>query len=190
MIDDRALNDWFEREVFPLERMLTGFIRRNSPHGTDFADVRQEIYERVFVAAREALPQNSRAYIVKIARNYLIDRARRARIVSFELVADLEDVHKEVDMFATERQLNARDELRRTLDAMGRLPPRCREVVRLRKVEGLSTREVAERMGISLVTVEKQTLMGMRAIADILSGDSDHQSHMPVVSKFLRKLQR
>lgn len=78
MIDDRALNDWFEREVFPLERMLMGFIRRNSPHGTDFADVRQEIYERVFVAAREALPQNSRAYIVKIARNYLIDRARRA----------------------------------------------------------------------------------------------------------------
>ena len=61
---------------------------------------KRQIYERVFVAAREALPQNSRAYIVKIARNYLIDRARRARIVSFELVADLEDVHKEVDVLS------------------------------------------------------------------------------------------
>lgn len=190
MIDDGALNEWFEREVFPLERMLMAFIRRNSPHGTDLTDVRQEIYERVFVAARQALPQNSRAYILRIARNYLIDLARRARIVSFELVADLEDVNKEVDMFATERQLNARDELRRTLDAVGQLPPRCREVVRLRKVEGLSTREVAERMGISLVTVEKQTLMGMRAIADILSGDAGQPGRIPVVSKFLRRRQR
>jgi RNA polymerase sigma factor (sigma-70 family) len=190
MINDELLHAWFEREVFPLERMLMGYIRRNSSVGADLTDIRQEIYERVFMAARQELPQNPKAYIIRIARNYLIDRARRARIVSFELVADLDDVHREVDMFATERQLNARDELRRTLDAVSQLPPRCREVVRLRKVEGLSTKEVAERMGVSLVTVEKQTLMGMRAVADLLSGEPSRPGRIPVVSNFLRRRQR
>lgn len=190
MIEDGVLNAWFEREVFPLERTLMSYIRRNSPAAADLTDVRQEIYERVFMAAREEIPQYPKAYIIRIARNYLIDRARRARIVSFELVADLDDVNREVDMFATERQLNARDELRRTLEAVSQLPPRCREVVRLRKVEGLSTKEVAERMGISVVTVEKQTLMGMRAIANLLSGEPGRPGRLPAVSTFLRRRQR
>jgi RNA polymerase sigma factor (sigma-70 family) len=189
MIDDKTLYDWFAREIFPLERMLTAFLRRNSPVDTDLADLRQEIYERVFVAARGELPLNPRAYLITVARNFLIDRARRARIVSVDLFAELEEAGADIDMFATERQLNARDELRRTLDAVSRLPPRCREVVRLRKVEGLSTREVADRMGVSLSTVEKETQFGMRAIVDVLSGDDEQPRRLPAVSRLLRRRQ-
>ncbi|KQX26009.1 MULTISPECIES: RNA polymerase sigma factor [unclassified Sphingomonas] len=189
MNDDKTLHAWFDREIFPLERMLMAFIRRNSPAGTDLADVRQEIYERVFVAARAEMPRNPQGYLITVARNFLIDRARRARIVSVEIFADLEDASNDVDIFATERQLNARDELRRTLDAVSRLPPRCREVVRLRKVEGLSTREVAECLGVSLSTVEKETQSGIRAIVDFLSGDDSKASRLPAVSRLLRRRQ-
>jgi RNA polymerase sigma factor (sigma-70 family) len=187
VIDDETLHAWFEREVFPVERSLMRFIRRNSPAGTDYSDLRQEIYERVYSAARNELPQNPKTYLIAVARNFMIDRARRGRIVSVELVADLEDAHHEIDIFATDRQLNARDELRRTIEAVSRLPPRCREVVRLRKVEGLSTREVAERMGVSLSTVEKETQLGIRAIVDLLSGDDATVSQALTSPKLLRR---
>jgi RNA polymerase sigma-70 factor (ECF subfamily) len=44
------------------------------------------------------------------------------------------------------------------------LPPRCREVVRLRRIEGLSQRETAERLGLSENVVEKEIRRGEQAV--------------------------
>lgn len=172
MIDDADLNRWFCREVLPLEGSLTHFIRRNLRDSASVGDVRQEVYARVLAGCRKELPMNAKAYVYATARNHLIDVAAQSKIVSIALVAELEDTRAPVDMFETERQLGARDELRRTFAALDSLPPRCREVVRLRKVEGLSIRETASEMGVGVDTVERQLKLGVRAIADLLLGGS------------------
>jgi RNA polymerase sigma factor (sigma-70 family) len=172
MIDDASLNAWFCREVLPLERALMRFIHRNWRVADDVIDLRQEVYALTLAGARNGLPQNAGSYVYAIARNLLINRAKRARIVSFDLVAELEDVGQRHDFFAAERHLIARDELRRAEAGMAALPPRCREVVRLRKVEGLTTREVADRMGVGVDTVEKQLTLGIRALTDFMLGGS------------------
>src|SRR4028119_1822260 len=82
MVDDAVLNAWFCQEVLPLERALTRFIRRNWRSPTDVMDLRQEVYERVLVGARGEIPQNAEHYIYTIARNHLINCAKRAQIVS------------------------------------------------------------------------------------------------------------
>jgi RNA polymerase sigma factor (sigma-70 family) len=46
--------------------------------------------------------------------------------------------------------------------AIQSLPDRCRQVVTLRKIYGLSQKEVAERLGISEHTVEAQGGIGLR----------------------------
>lgn len=170
MIDDATLNAWFCREVLPLEPALMRFIYRNWRVRDDVVDIRQEIYEHTLNGARSALPLHAQHYVYTVARNLLINKARRARIVSFELVADLEDVQRDIDMFAADRHLTARDELRRTQAGLDVLPPRCREIVRLRKVEGLSTRETAARLGVTIETIERQLTMGMRALSDFMLG--------------------
>lgn len=172
MIDDKTLNAWFCREVLPLERALTAYIRRNWRVADHVTDIRQEIYERVLIGASAGLPGNPAQFVYTVARNHLINSAKRARIVSFDLVADLETVDREVDMFAAERHLDARQELRRAQEGLERLSPRCREVVRLRKFEGLSTREAAERLGVGTEAIERQLTMGMRALADFMLGGS------------------
>jgi RNA polymerase sigma-70 factor (ECF subfamily) len=136
----------------------------------DVIDIRQEIYESALNGARRELPQRSRHYVYAIARNLLINRTKRAQIVSFELVADLENVERDVDYFAADRHLDARDQLRRAQRGLDVLPPRCREVVRLRKVEGLSTQEAADRLGVGVDTIEKQLTLGMRALVDFMLG--------------------
>ena len=172
MENEAALNAWFCREVLPLERPLTGFIRRNWRVADDVTDLRQDIYERALAGAREAIPINTRAYLFTVARNHLINQAKRGQVVSIELVADMSALDTEFDRFGAERQLSAREELRRTQQGLDRLPPRCREVVWLRKVEGLSTRETAERLGVTVDTVEKQITQGMRALVDYMLGGS------------------
>lgn len=148
------------------------FIRRNWRDAEEASDLRQEIYERVLTGARRELPRNAGHYLFAVARNHLINRAKRAQIVSFDLVADMSALGEQGDFFAAERQLGAREELRRAQAGLDLLPPRCREVVRLRKIEGLSTRETAERLGVGIDTVEKQLTLGIRAMADFMLGGS------------------
>lgn len=170
MVDEATLNAWFCREVLPLERALTNFIRRNWRAAADVTDLRQDIYERALAGARAGIPTHSRHYLFSVARNHIINQAKRAQVVSIELVADMASLDVDFDELGTERQLSAREELRLTQQGLDRLPARCREVVWLRKVEGLSTRETAERLGIGVDTVEKQITNGMRALVDFMLG--------------------
>lgn len=76
-----------------------------------------------------------------VARNHLINQAKRSRIVSFDVVADLETIDRDIDMFEAERHLDARDSLRQVLAGLEKLSPRVREIVQLRKIDGLTVRE-------------------------------------------------
>jgi RNA polymerase sigma-70 factor (ECF subfamily) len=66
----------------------------------------------------------------------------------------------------------ARDALRRLYAALDNLPPRSREAVMLRRIERLSRREIAMRMGISEKTVAVHITAGVKALADIFFGNA------------------
>jgi RNA polymerase sigma-70 factor (ECF subfamily) len=172
MIDDEALSAWFCDAILSHEAALMRFVRRNWRDAGEAADLRQEIYERVLIGARRELPRNAGHYLFAVARNHLINRAKRAQIVSFDLVADMSALGDPGEILDAERHLSAREELRRAQAGLDLLPPRCREVVRLRKIEGLSTRETAERLGVGIDTVEKQLTLGIRAMTDFMLGGS------------------
>jgi RNA polymerase sigma factor (sigma-70 family) len=171
MVDDQALKEWFCREVLPLERALLAFIRRNWRDAAEVVDLRQDVYERVLQGARHGLPAQAGQFVYTVARNHLINRAKRARIVSFDVVVDLDAISGS-DVLEPERQLLAREELRRIQVGLEKLPPRCRQVVLLRKIRGLSTRETADELGVGIDTVEKQMTLGMRALANFMLGGS------------------
>lgn len=172
MIGEDAIEDWFCREVLPLEQSLTHFIRRNWRVEDDVIDLRHDVYELAIASAQNALPSNTPAFLFTVARNHLINRAKRERIVSFDLVADLETVEQDVDLFAAERQLTARDALRRVHAGMELLSPRVREIVHLRKFEGLDTQETADRLGVGVDAVKQQLRLGIQALADFMLGGS------------------
>lgn len=172
MMDDETLERWFCGEILPLERALTAFIRRNWKMSDEVIDLRHDIYALVIGGARNGLPNNTKHYIFTVARNHLINRAKRASIVSFDLVADLETIEYPFDMTYEERRLNARESLRCVQEGLEKLSPRVREIVRLRKIEGLNVEETAARLNIGRDAVNHQLMMGMRALADHMLGGS------------------
>jgi RNA polymerase sigma factor (sigma-70 family) len=172
MVDDEVVKAWFVQEILPLEPSLTRFIRSHCRQAADVADLRQDVYVRIYAAAREQLPRQARPFMFTTARNHLINCAKRAQIVSIEYVSDLEASILAIDTVTPDRTLSAQDEFRRVRTGLDRLPPRCREVVLLRKIEGLSTREVAMRLHVGIDTVEQQMVHGMRALVDFMLGGS------------------
>ena len=164
-------NDWFVREVLPLEQALMQYLRHNWRNNSDIADLRQEVYVRVLEAARREIPERTRQFVFSTARNLLVDRVRREQIVPIEAVSDLDALTLAMDAPGADRTAQARDELRHLQSALDRLPPRCREVFMLGKVEGLGGREIAARMGVTESTVSKQLAIGIRMLANFLHGD-------------------
>jgi len=162
---------WFVREVLPLETALMQYLHHNLGRRGDAADLRQEVYVRVCEAARKQPPDPVRPFVFTIARNLLIDRMRREQVVPIDAVSDLEALNIAIDAPGPERAVAARDELRRLQIALDRLSPRCREVVVLARIEGLTGRAIAARLGISESAVSQQLDNGMRALADVLYGE-------------------
>jgi RNA polymerase sigma-70 factor (ECF subfamily) len=162
---------WFVREVLPLETALMQYLHHNLGKSGDAADLRQDVYVRVCEAAARQRPDPVRPFVFTIARNLLIDRMRREQVVPIDAVSDLEALNIAIDAPGPERAVAARDELRRLQIALDRLSPRCREVVVLARIEGLTGREIAARLGITESAVSQQLDNGMRALADVLYGE-------------------
>lgn len=162
------LEAWFIREVLPLEADLMQFLRRSWQNTVDIEDLCQEVYVRTYETAQERIPRPARPFVFTIARNLVIDRARREQVVPIEAVADLEHLGVALDTPSPERVALARDELRLLQAAIDRLPPRRREVVILGRIEGLTGREIAARLGVTEQTVGEHLTEGIRALTDML----------------------
>lgn len=166
-----ALQEWFVREVLPLEAMLTQFLRRSGRSKSDIDDLIQDVYVRVCEAAAKEIPDPAKPFVFTVARNLLIDRLRREHVVPIETVEDLDALNVAIDAPGPDQALIAREELRRVQAALDQLPRRAREAVILRKVEGLSWKEIGQRMGIAERTVNRHLTDAMHALADTLYGD-------------------
>jgi RNA polymerase sigma-70 factor (ECF subfamily) len=164
------LKAWFVREVLPLEAALMQFLRRSWRNESDIGDLCQDVYARVCEAAREKIPHPAKPFVFAIARNLIIDQVRHENVVSIEAVADPDVFAKAADVPAADRSIIAREELHALQRALDNLPPRAREAIILKKIEGLSRREIAIRMGIAEKTVKRHLANGMTALANALYG--------------------
>lgn len=167
---DEALNAWFAREILTHEAALVRYLTRLWPQRQDVHDLRQEIYMRVYEAAKTRRPHAPKSFLFTTARHLMSDRVRRSRVVSMEAIGDLDSLNVSVEEVSPERRLQARQELMQLARAFSALPPRCREVVWLRRVDELSQKEVANRLNITEKTVESHIVKGTRLLADIFFG--------------------
>lgn len=148
----RAKLDWFKTIILPHEAALRARMRRMIPAYTELEDVVAEVLARAYATDNWQNVTLGRAFLFTIARNLVIDNARRNKIVSFETIADLDLLQAEG---SGESQLIARDALRRLQIILDTLPGQCRRVFLLRRVHEKSMAEIAEEMLLSVSTVEK-----------------------------------
>ena len=162
---------WFKTMVYPHQTALRQRIRRilNDVHEVD--DVVAETMARTFAAENWREIGNGLAFMTRTARNILIDRQRREVIVSFDLMADIEDLQRSVSY---EGMLTARDALRRLERVIEALPPQPRRAFILRRVQGHSLAEVADIMALSVSTVEKHVTKALKAVTQMLAEQEDY----------------
>ena len=105
----RAKLEWFKTVILPQEAALRGRLRRILPSTHELEDMVAEVLARAYATENWENVTTGRAYLFTIARNLVIDTARRNKVVSFETIADLELLGGENNI---EAQLHAREALR------------------------------------------------------------------------------
>jgi RNA polymerase sigma-70 factor (ECF subfamily) len=90
--------------------------------------------------------------------------------VRIDAIGDATQLDMALDDPSPERQTASRQDLKLALATHQRDAPKRREAFMLRKLEGLSQREIARRMGISESTVEKTHRHALHRLMDAMKG--------------------
>jgi RNA polymerase sigma-70 factor (ECF subfamily) len=158
--DDNA--ERFERFVRENGPRLEGFLARLRVRADDVQDVAQESVARL-LRYRDSEPAEAwTALLYRIAINVARDRARHERHAPSSSV----DAGTIAADDSPEQHASDQQALARVREAILGLPPRCRAVYLMHRVEGLSYPEIARRNGISTKAVEKHMSHALRALRD------------------------
>lgn len=170
----RAL--WIARNILPQEADLRRTLRRRAPGGLEVDDIVQEIYARLASLATVDHIQNPRSYLFRMAAGVMTDHVRHQKVVPIHAVDDIDAAGAVSQEPSPEAVVLHRDQLHRLVRVFAQLPPRVADVVRLRRVDGLSQREVSQRLGIPESTVEKRMARGVYLLARSWETGGNHPS--------------
>src|SRR5689334_10562647 len=104
---DEDFYAWFSRNILIHEAALLRFLKRTWRNPADVPDLCHDVYVRVLEASERQRPSSPRAFLFRAARNLVIDRARRARIVPIDLLQDMESLSVLTDEVTPERTVSA-----------------------------------------------------------------------------------
>lgn len=153
------------QQIYEVEApKLQRYFQRRLRSRDDAGDLVQEAFVRLIgCMARTSLPRPA-AYLQRIARNLLLDRYKRleSRLLAFHVpIGEDFEVAVAPDQAA---RIEVEDVMRIYRRALEELPHRTREIFLAHRVDELTYREIAEKMGISIPTVQYHVA---RALAHI-----------------------
>lgn len=153
---DAVLEGLYQAHAHELQRFARRRVGRQEAE-----DIVQDAYLHLLQRGAAATLEHPRAYLFRIAANLAVDAARKARTRS----RFAENEAGFLSLAATEASpaVAAEDasEMRRFDMCLAELPPLCRQAFLLNRMNGLTHAVIAERLGVSIRTVDRHILKAL-----------------------------
>ncbi len=155
---------WLARHVLPHEAALRTWLRRKAALGFDVDDIVQETY--AILASKDEVDsiRNPKTYAFQVAYSVILQQLRRSSVVPIRAVADIGVLQAMIDEPSPEDAVLHRQELGRVRRAIDAMPKQTRQAFVMRRIHGLSQREIAGRMKLSEHTIEKHIARGIKLL--------------------------
>lgn len=153
---------WFVDEVLPQENDLRAWLGARFQSIEDVDDLVQEAFSRLLKAYDSGPIVNPRAYLFVVSRNLALNQLRHLKYERPQGAIEVDPLSIMDEVNSPPESMALKEECQHLILAIQSLPERCRQVITLRKIYGLSQKEVAKKLGISVHTVEAQGRIGLR----------------------------
>ena len=163
----------FKRYKSSLKYFISGY----AVNSQDVDDVCQEIFLRTYKSSLEKEIQTPKSFMFRVAKNLIVSDFRRASTQLNEYVEDIDIIDSTVELESLENNTLAQEKLGIMCEAIAGLPNKCRQAVIMRKIYGLSTKDIAIRMDISTITVSNYITRGMCAYNDAITQYNTENTH-------------
>jgi RNA polymerase sigma factor (sigma-70 family) len=140
----RTIHDRYRQRLFAYARQMLAGSRQ------DAEDALQDVFVRAYSGLRaHGRPVTLRAWLYRIAHNRCVDEMRRPEVAPADvLAASRGPLHDPLEI--AER----RDDLRRLVGDVQRLPPQQRSALLMREIDGISYCELASALGVTVPAVK------------------------------------
>jgi RNA polymerase sigma factor (sigma-70 family) len=172
---DPEVARWFAVHLQVHESLLRPWLQGRFPELSegDLDDIVQDAYARVLKARAARELKSPKAFLFATARNLAYDHFRKNSVTRTESIGDINDfsvLDESVNVFET---VSRNQEIELMTEAIQSLPDRCRQVLTLRFVYGLSNREIATELSICVHTVEIQITNGIKRCTKFIAERRD-----------------
>jgi RNA polymerase sigma-70 factor, ECF subfamily len=179
--DENAFKYFFETYYDDLCNFVNSYVRDE----TLSEDIVQNIYIYLWEKKNYLSPDCSiKSYLYAASKNKSLNHLRNEKNKN-RILSDLFSQTKLESQNKSDLFLEYEDLKKIVLSAINYLPTRCKVIYQLSRNEGLSNKEIAERLGISIKTVENQMSIAMRKIRDYLQPYFDHIFMLFVFANFI-----
>lgn len=144
------------------QSVLRKFIAKYSLPSSHIDDIAQETFLRAYEAEKKHPIDQPRAFLFRIARNLILTEATKKSHTITDYIEDFEPSNVLIGKDTLESEVEAHQKIGIYCEAVATLAPQCRKVFLMKKVYGLSHKEISERLGIAVSTIEKHIATGIR----------------------------
>ena len=137
------------------------------PEKSTCEDIVQNIFLKLWNDRKSLVIENSlKSYLLKAVRNYCLDELRHRRIIDEHIAYELKS--DSIDIDTTENYILYSDLCRQLKNALEQLPPQEREVFEMSRLENIKYQEIANRLNISVRTVEVRISKALKQLRILL----------------------
>jgi RNA polymerase sigma factor (sigma-70 family) len=152
---------WLEIHILPHEQWLRSLLPAYCS-ACDVDDIVQDCFTKILATPAIEEVTSPRGFLMRIARNLLIDRhRRRARKPQDDIGAALEVPSH---CCPQDEAFDSRRALERVSSALDELPPRRRDIIERRRFAGQSNKAIAVDLGLSESAIEKNLRIGLETL--------------------------
>ena len=156
MIKKSTLEQTYIKCRSQLVRLIGGIV-----HKDDIEDIVQETFVKSYEAGLKQEITYERTYMLKTAKNLALNHISKASARKNQSLDDMQSLPSDLTSNSLENQVESKERFLNFCRATDTLSVEVKRVFLLKKVYGMSQRDIANYIGLSESTVEKHVAKGL-----------------------------
>ncbi len=134
-------------------------------------EIVQEVFVKIWIKRHELNIETSvENYLFRSVKNQCLNQVQHQKAEQKYIRATIEDSMNGIDYSCCFMEVDLREKIRESIEA---LPERRREIFRMSREEGMKYQEIADKLGISVKTVEVHMGLALKQLREMLQDYRD-----------------